>query len=402
MNVPPRRDAAHGSSVETSVPRPQLRFELALAVAGKAAAAFGTIGFASLAPFVRDEFDLSAVGVGGIMGMIFLGALIATIPGGRLTDRVRAGRMLGGCLLALAVALGLVAAAPSAVLFFLAISVVGLAMGAGDPATNVLVSMNVSRRRRGLLMGVKQTGLTLGGLLGGLVLPSLAAATSWRVAVAAPIAACVVIGLFGFWVAGAVLVRSERAPEPVRATSLLGIGTYGFFMAGIQISVLSYLAVYLVDQEDMTATKAGLAIAIALAGATVGRIVWGVISDRLFHSRLLALQLAAFGAAVALAVLSVAGARAVLWPVLFLLGFCAVGWNTVYVTVAAESVPVSSVGKATGEALFFSYAGCVSVPPLLGVIHDGTSSWLVTWLAAAAVALVALAVCRAWASRTQR
>lgn len=402
MNAPPRRDAAHGSSVETSVPRPQLRFELALAVAGKAAAAFGTIGFASLAPFVRDEFDLSAVGVGGIMGMIFLGALIATIPGGRLTDRVRAGRMLGGCLLALAVALGLVAAAPSAVLFFLAISVVGLAMGAGDPATNVLVSMNVSRRRRGLLMGVKQTGLTLGGLLGGLVLPSLAAATSWRVAVAAPIAACVAIGLFGFWVAGAVLVRSERAPEPVRATSLLGIGTYGFFMAGIQISVLSYLAVYLVDQEDMTATKAGLAIAVALAGATVGRIVWGVISDRLFHSRLLALQLAAFGAAVALAVLSVAGARAVLWPVLFLLGFCAVGWNTVYVTVAAESVPVSSVGKATGEALFFSYAGCVSVPPLLGLIHDGTSSWLVTWLAAAAVALVALAVCRAWASRTQR
>lgn len=382
--------------------RPRWRFELALAVAGKAAAAFGTIGFASLAPFVRDEFDLSAVGVGGIMGMVFLGALIATIPGGRLTDRVRAGRMLGGCLLVQAVALAGVAAAPSSAVFFLAIGLVGLAMGAGDPATNVLVSMNVSRRRRGLLMGVKQTGLTLGGLLGGLVLPSLADATSWRIAVVAPVGACVAVGLFGLWVAGSVLVHGVQAAEPVRATSLLGIGAYGFLMAGIQLSVLGYLAVYLVDAEDLTETRAGLAIAVALAGATVGRIVWGVISDRLFHSRLLTLQLAALGAAAALAMLSVAGARAALWPVLFLLGFCAVGWNTVYVTVAAESVPPSAVGKATGEALFFSYAGGVAVPPLLGLILDGTSSWHVTWLATAAAALAALAACRVFASRREQ
>jgi putative MFS transporter len=86
------------------------RREIALAVTGKAAAAFGTIGFASIAPFVRDEFDLSAVGVGGILGVMFLGALLATIPGGRLTDRVQAGRMLGGCLLFEAAALGLAAA----------------------------------------------------------------------------------------------------------------------------------------------------------------------------------------------------------------------------------------------------------------------------------------------------
>lgn len=309
--------------------------------------------------------------------------------------------MLGGCLLVQAVGLALAVAAPSTLLFFLALIVVGLAMGAGDPATNVLVSTNVSQHRRGMLMGVKQTGLTIGGLLGGLVLPSLAEATSWRVAVAAPIAVGVVVALFGIAVAGPVLARCARVADPVRATSLFGIGIYGLIMAGIQASVLSYLAVYLVDQEDVTATTAGLAIAVALAGATVGRIVWGMISDRLLHSRLLALQFAALGAAVALGVLSIAGASALLWPDLFLLGFCAVGWNTVYVTVAAESVPPSMVGKATGEALFFSYAGCVAMPPLLGVIHDGTSSWLVTWLAAAAVTLAALVVCRGWASRTR-
>ena len=119
-----------------------------------ASAAFGAIGFAALTPFARDEFDLSGFGVGGIMGLIFVGALIATIPGGRLTDRVRPGHMLGATLLVQAAALGLVAAAPTAAVFFFAIAIVGVAMGAGDPSTNVLVSSNVPARRRGLLMGV--------------------------------------------------------------------------------------------------------------------------------------------------------------------------------------------------------------------------------------------------------
>ena len=107
------------------------------------------------------------------------------------------------------------------------------------------------------------------------------------------------------------------------------------------------------------------------------------------------------GGAIAQA-LGGAGAHVVVWPVLFALGFCAIGWNTVYVTVAAESVEPSSVGRATGQALFFSYAGALSFPPLLGVILDGTSFWTVTWLTAAAIAGTALVVCHALASARQR
>ncbi|MFQ5426986.1 MAG: MFS transporter, partial [Gaiellales bacterium] len=179
-------------------PRNRVQQELALALTGKSAAAFGAVGLASLSPFVRDEFELSTFGVGGIMGLIFVGALTATVPGGRLTDRVRTGSMLGSALLLQAAALALAATASSTATFFFAIGLVGIAMGAGDPATNVLVSTNVARRHRGLLMGVKQTGFTIGGLLGGLVLPSVALAASWRVAIVVPIASCVVVGLSGF------------------------------------------------------------------------------------------------------------------------------------------------------------------------------------------------------------
>ena len=368
-----------------------VRAELSLALIGKTAAAFGAIGFGALTPFARDQFELSGFGVGAIVGLIFVGALIATIPGGRITDRVLPGHMLGATLIVQALALAAVAVAPTAAVFFLAIAIVGLAMGAGDPSTNVLVSTNVTRRRRGLVMGIKQTGYTIGGILGGLLLPSIAEATSWRIAVIVPIVACALAALLGFRISGTRVThdRHDRC-EPVRATSLFGMGSYGFLMAGIQLSMVGLLAVYLVDQHDFSATTAGLAIAVMLAGGTIGRVLWGILSDRLVHSRVVTLQLAAFGAGVALAVLSVIGAAVLLWVVLFVLGFCAIGWNTVYVTVAAESVLPASVGRATGAALFFSYAGALAVPPLLGLIVDETDSWVVTWLIAAAVAAIAL------------
>jgi sugar phosphate permease len=378
-----------------SLARASAGAELTLAVSGKLAAAFGSVGLASLTPFVRDEFDLSAFGVGGMMGLIFVGAILATVPGGRLTDRVPPGRMLGGCLLVQAASLVVVATAPSTAVFFLGVGLAGLAMGAGDPATNVLVSTNVARSRRGLLMGVKQTGFTVGGLVAGLALPSVAEAGDWRLALLVPLATCVAVGLAGLRIAGAALAAPpgpKQEPEPVRAASLARMGVYGFFMAGIQLSVLGLLAVYVVDRVGHSARGAGLAIAITMAGGTTGRIAWGIVSDRLLRSRVVALQLAALGAGVALVALAVLGSSAALWPVLFVLGFCAIGWNTVYITVAAESVPPASVGRATGAALFFSYAGALVVPPLLGVLVDGTDSWAAAWLAAAGAAGVGLAV----------
>jgi ACS family hexuronate transporter-like MFS transporter len=375
-------DAAGGRSVGA---------ELALAVGGKTAAAFGAVGLAAISPFVRDEFGLSTFGVGGVVGVVFIGALIATIPAGRLTDRVRPGRMLGVCLAGQALALAIVATAPNQAVFFLGIALAGLAMGAGDPATNVLVAMNVSRRRRGLIMGLKQTGFTVGGLLGGLLLPSVAEAADWRVAVLVPLFVCVIVGLGGVIVTGAQpMPRASSDQAKVRSLTQVPMGVYGFFMAGIQLSTLGLLAVYLVDKVDYSPRVAGWAIAFALAGGTIGRIAWGVMSDRLMSSRFVALQLASVGAAAALIVVAAVDSTIVLWPALFVLGFCAIGWNTVYVTLAAESVSPSNVGRATGAALFFSYAGALVVPPLLGVLVDGTDSWSVAWLVAAATAGVGL------------
>ena len=377
---------------DDAVARRSVRVELALAVSGKTAAAFGTVGLAAITPFVRDEFELSTLGVGGVMGLIFVGALIATVPAGRVTDRVPAERMLGLCLLGQVVALAIVALAPNPAVFFAGVALAGLAMGAGDPSTNVLVAINVSRRRRGLIMGLKQTGFTIGGLLGGLALPSVADVVDWRVSVVLPLALCAGVGIGALSLGGAVAPRKPaRSIERRRSPTFAPLSAYGFFMAGIQLSSLGLLAVYLVDEIDLSARVAGWAIAVMLAGGTSGRVLWGLLSDRVFHSRLATLQLASCGAIAALVVIALVESDVAVWSALFVLGFCAIGWNTVYVTVAAESVPSEDVGRATGAALFFSYAGALIVPPTLGWVVDGSDSWALAWLVAALSALIGLA-----------
>ena len=371
-------------------PRPAARAEIALALAGKAGTAFGAIGFASLAPFIRSDLGLSTTFVGGILAMVFLGAMLSIVPAGRATDRLPAGRAVGLFLLLIVGGLGLAALSPNQAVFFLGTAVAGLGYGAVDPGTNVLVHANATRQRRGLLMGLSHTGLTLGGLLGGLILPTIAEASSWRVALCAPIALALAFSVWGLRLGGPTPEhREQQAREPVRPSSIARLGVYGFVMAGMQLSVLSLLAVYLVDDVGQSRTTAGLGVSVLLAGATLGRVSWGWFSDRV-HSRVLALRLAALGSAIGLVLVPPAGGHPGLWLLLFALGFCSVGWNGVWIAVAAESVKPAAVGQATAVVLVFAFAAGFVLPPAFGKIVDVTSSWPATWLIAAGFVVLAL------------
>lgn len=60
----------------------------------------------------------------------------------------------------------------------------GLPNGAGNPATNKLIMRYTAPAARGVTIGVKQSGVQLGFLLAGGLLPPLSVAVGWRAAVA--------------------------------------------------------------------------------------------------------------------------------------------------------------------------------------------------------------------------
>src|SRR5207244_7694641 len=113
-----------------------------------------------------------------------------------------AGGVVSGALVALAAATplpGLLA------LFVLA----GIASAASTPAGGRLVLVAFPRRRRGLALGLRQTGIPIGGLIAASVLPWIAHAWGWRwgLGLAGVVAAAAGVPLV---LAAAERIRSEE------------------------------------------------------------------------------------------------------------------------------------------------------------------------------------------------
>jgi ACS family hexuronate transporter-like MFS transporter len=358
---------------------------------------YATLSLAPIAPLIRADLGISRAGIGLLTAAIFLGAALASTPAGHLTDRLGAARLLVLAMLGVGTAEFVAALSPVVWLFVIAVFGVGLAYGCITPPTNVIVRGAADDANRGLIMSSKQIGVTLGGLIAGLTLPLIADAYGWRTALFAPAAAAFVIAALAF------LTRANlrRQTGPVAHTALraqrlivrlpwrLGVGGFGFLMAGLQLSFVSYLAVFLTEQHGYRLGIAGISLAVTMLGGTIGRLGWAVVSDRWFSGRRGAgLALTAGIAAVGLVGLAVLPTGPLLWPCVALVGLSSIGWNGVFLTLVAESVPPSHVGRMSGWALRSVFTGVVVIPPVIGLIAD-RADWSVTWLVAAALTTVA-------------
>ena len=331
-----------------------------------------------------------------------LGALTASVPAGHVTDRIGAGRSLTLALLGVTAGVIIAVVAPGRWVFLGGAFVAGLGYGAVNPATNVLSTALVPRRRRALFLSVKQTGVTVGGLAAGLALPRLAQSVGWRSALVLAIAVLLAGVLMGLWTArreAAGWFDSTRgvlaAHSASTSLSLPRIGPtalFGFVMSGVQFSLAAYLTVYLVDAHGFSKTTAGTALSVAFASACFGRIAWGWLSDRWFASHAATLALIAAASAGAIAAMASGIGGLSLWLIVVMIGLSSIAWNGVYMALITEPATRDGLGRATGRGLTAIYAGSALVPPLLGAVKDATGSWTAAWGVAVGAVLLAGAI----------
>jgi MFS family permease len=263
----------------------------------------------------------------------------------------------------------------------------GLPNGWVNPATNALIVDNVAAGARGVVTGIKQSGVQMGSFLGGLLLPGLAAATNWRVAFATflifPAA-----GLVGMWRRPEV-VRSHgrgagpRAPVP---TAVRWIAVYGT-LAGLGVSATTtFLPLFAQESEGWTTPQAGLLIAgVGLVGVAA-RITWGSASERwLGHGRTLRLLASlSAGAAGLLALASADVAPSwVLIPAALLVGAGAVAWNAVGMLAVMDFSAPELVGRGTGVVTLGFLSGIGLGPPLMGLSVDRLGVYTPGWVVVA-------------------
>jgi fucose permease len=177
------------------------------------------------------------------------------------------------------------------------------------------------------------------------------------------------------------------------------VAAASFLYSGVQLSVTGFLATYLVGDVGLTLVLAGTVISITHAGGAVGRLAWGWFADRVRSGGYALMVNGVFTAVCAL----VTAAMAPRWPTVAVIaacaafGFCAVGWNGVFMAVLSRLSPPGDVGFAVGGSLVLTYAGVIVVPPVFAALHDkaglsyGSGFALLSLVTLAGVACVRLA-----------
>lgn len=352
--------------------------------AAMASSTFMQSALGTLAPFLTADLGVSRSQLGGLTTTLFLVGAAFSPLAGRIADAVGGRRILIGLFAVAGVMMAAAGLAPSYPWLLAAVALGGLAMAAGNPATNKLLSAHLPRGRQGVLTGVKQSGVQAGTFAAGAVLPPAALLIGWRGALLASSLLAV---------AGVAATLRVVPPDPPdadgggwrRARPKLGpivtrLSVYAFLMgAGVAVAS-TYLPLYAYERLDFSAALAGLAWATVGAVGVVARIAWGRHSDRV---RDLAVPLAAIGALSVAAQLLIWGAEAaggwMLWVGAVAFGASAASWNAVGMLAIVKRVEAADAGRASGLVQLAFYAGFVASPVAFGVSVDATGRYDLGW-----------------------
>lgn len=372
---------------------------LAIMTAAQAAASIVQQGIGGVAPFLVTGLALSREQVGLAPAAISAGAAVFAMLAGVAVDRFGERRLIlwSGLLMGFALVISAVVARFGWLLawFF----IFGIAYVVATPAGSRAILLRFDRDR-GMAMGIRQTGIPIGGALGAVMLPFVAAHFGgYRSALIAGGVICAATCAAAAWAyrepQGTGSARSLREVirglvEVARMPAAAMVNLTCVCLVACQHTVVTFLGLALIAEAHVTIAAASLAMSVALLSAIVGRFAWGVVSDRVFGGDrmwpLAVICLMTF--ASLLWVSSIAGGGvAVAFVAAVFVGLSATSWNGLFTAVLAELGGSARAGSALGLGLAFIFAGGACAPPIFGALADA-HGYPAAWRMLALVALL--------------
>ncbi|WP_295549752.1 MFS transporter [Limnohabitans sp. Rim8] len=354
---------------------------LLLTLVIQAMVAMALLSLPVVAPVVAQTLQVSPALVGLYVSVTYAGAMVATLMGGATVARMGAIRVSqwGLVLCALGLILCTVPWLPSMVLGAV---LIGLGYGPITPASSHLLARTTPKHQMSLVFSIKQTGVPLGSMLAGAVVPPLALLGNWQLSLVLVAVVCLLCA----WVSQSLraeldsdrqsdsAIRWGNLIEPIRLVlahrALLIMAFCSFLFSMVQLSLTTYLVTFLHDDLTYGLVAAGLALSVTQLGGMGGRVVWGFVADRWLGARRMLVLLASMMAlgALASAFLTIDTPQAVVIVILVGFGSSAIGWNGVYLAEVARRAPPGMASMATGGTLAFTFLGVVVGPPLFGAL----------------------------------
>jgi len=383
---------------------------LAVATLAQATASFITQGLGILVGFLQQDFQLSNLEVGLLIAAANVAPIVALPIVGDLLDR-RSERLIvaiGATILTTGILLSVLATSFAWLLASLVI--VGCGYSTTQPGGSKSVSAWFHGRQLGFAMGIRQAGLPLGAAAAAATLPVIASIWSWRAAFLLG-AAAALAGALAFSALyrrpAAVAADTHRgSPSALGFASLLamlghpwmrGVALSGIALVSAQYAILTYFMLFLRDDHAIPLADGAWLMFAAQSCGVAGRVTLGAWSDRPGTSRFWFVIASMLAVGLGLLALALLHSQVSFWAWIVVaawLGFFGLGWYGPWIAFIAEVSPPGRLGLALGTAMSLNQIAVVATPPVLGLLHDVTGSYVVVW--GCLVALLATAI---WGAR---
>ncbi|MGC0365169.1 MFS family permease [Rhodococcus sp. 27YEA15] len=368
----------NGARTRTPVP-PRAWVMLAIGVAAQAAGTVFVSTPAFLIPLLHSEHGLSLSQAGTLAAAPTFGMVLTLVAWGAAADRFGEKWVISSGLALTAIAAVAAMLTNDYALLGVAFLLGGMAAASTNAASGRVVIGWFPKDRRGLAMGIRQMSQPLGVTIASLTVPHLASSAGISSAVAFSLALNGILAL----VAVAALVNPPRtnAPAATAATALTPTNPYradsflwrihlsSALLVFPQFTLSTFGLVWLINEQHLSATLAGLLIGLSQFIGALGRIVVGVWSDRV-GSRVGPLRLVSASAAVVM--LAMAFADSAPWGIpalaLVIATTVSVADNGLAFTSVAEASGPQWQGKALGAQNTGQFIAASAVGPVVGAL----------------------------------
>lgn len=360
--------------------------------------AFVARSIAPLGMIIGEDLQLSMSQIGMFPAALFLGQSLVSIPSGILTDKIGSRKMILLIVLALSSSFFIMSFTKTFLLLLSFMTLAGIAYGSSHPTTNRGILYWFDLKRRGTAMGIKQMGVTSGSALAAFLLLPLAKSYGWQMSFLISGFILLVVGISIY-----ILYKEPKSKpnhkeketkksnrssfteliELLKHKTLMLITFSAMLLSGTQMILNTFIILFAHERLGISIVLSGVLLGIAEIGGSVGRVAWGVISDRLFRGRrVIVLLLISFLVAIISVVVVLLPHGISFYFVamtVFAFGFSNSGFNGVWMNATTEIVDRDKSGAATGVSITFGSWGVIFLPPVFGFILDSTGSYNVAW-----------------------
>ncbi|PSR22647.1 MAG: MFS transporter [Sulfobacillus acidophilus] len=358
---------------------------LGLATLSQTGMSFVQQGIVIMGVYFAVQYRLTLAQMGLVTTALSLGIMTSMVMMGAIADRAGPRRLLfvgTGAMTASVLAMLL---ASRFDVLLVVLYVLG-AMLAIVPAAGTKAVFTAFRDRpRGMVMGIRQTGVPIGALLAAALLPRLTANIGLRHVFWLFALELFVVGWLFSRVIPAGASQSQGARVRLQRAVLGGIwrpALVAILMVSGQYLLLGFSLTDLQRIHHVGLASAGLVLAASQLGGGVSRVLTGVISDRLGGHRPPVLAGCALIAALMAWIVALLPRHVpllILGAIWFVFGMGAVGWNALTMTWAGESVPPAQSGFAMSSVGTAAFMGSAIFPPLFGAFVDATHHFNWGW-----------------------